>query len=242
MFQVPIYSSKGGVVIIYHELTLTFIFNQDVGLKYCNEYLSKVVSKAMSFDETLKKRHEENNFKLYTFSLPTPLEPDKTYYSGRAYVFRVRSFDLHFLLCIKSALCNRDCGIKVMTSYITPKPYRPISEMTTLNPIVCTLNTRYWINDDGILILREKIFSNACRKAKLIFPGFQEPEENFIDGIIQLNKKPIVMKYKNGSILGAKVKMIIRSDEKSQKLAYTLMGAGALEKNSSLGCGFCLAK
>jgi CRISPR-associated endoribonuclease Cas6 len=232
---------RGGVFIIYNELTITFIFPQNIELKFCNEYLSKVIAKAMTFNETLKIKHEENTFKLYIFSLPAPLEPDRIYRSGRAYVFRIRSFDLHFLLSVKSSICNENCGIKVMAAHISPKPYRRISEITSLTPVVCTLNSKYWICGNGILILRDKIFSNACRKTKLVFPEFKEPDENFIDGIIQLNQKNIVVKYKNASILGAKVKILIKNDENSQKLAYTIMGAGMLEKNS-IGLGFCIAK
>lgn len=195
----------------------------------------------MTFDETLKMKHQENTFKLYVFSLPAPLETDKTYRSGRAYVFRIRSFDLHFLLAIKSIMRNEDCGIKVMTSNITPNPYKRISELTSLTPVVSTINKKYWTSDDGILVLRDKIFSNACRKAKIVFPGFKEPDENFIDGISQLNNKIIVVKYKKASIFGAKVKLIIKEDETAQKLAYTIMGAGILEKNS-IGLGYAYAK
>jgi CRISPR-associated endoribonuclease Cas6 len=97
------------------------------------------------------------------------------------------------------------------------------------------------VNDNGLLVLRDKIFSNACRKAKVIYKDFEEPEDNFIEGIIQLNKIPISTKYKGATLLGAKVEVTVKGDERSQLLAYTVMGAGMLEKNS-IGYGFCIAK
>ena len=214
----------------YHDMSLTFIPNTDIPLKYCNEWMSKVISKAMSFDEKLRIKHKKNTFKLYVFDLPRPFEREKIYFSGRAYVVRIRSFDLAFLLGIRNALKNEDCGVKIMSSNIVPVSYKPITTLITLSPIICTLNDKYWVKEDGILTLRDKIFSNACRKAKAIYKDFEEPEENFIEGIIQLNKIPVSTKYKGASLLGAKVEVTIKGDEKSQMLAYTVLGAGMLEK------------
>ena len=226
----------------YHEMTLTYTTNEDVPFDSCNEWLSRVFAKAMLFDEELKKKHKETGFKLTVYDLPRPLEPSKIYYSGRAYVVRLRSFDLRFLLGVRSALMNEDCGMKVLSVHITPKPYNYITELTTLTPVVCTISKgRYWVNDDGIIVLRDRIFSNACKKAKIIFKDFEKPEDNFIEGIIQLNNKPISMKYKNTKLLGAKLRLLVKVDKRSQMLAYTIMGAGMLEKNS-IGFGFCIAK
>ena len=225
----------------YHDMSLTFIPNTDIPLKYCNEWMSKVISKAMSFDEKLRIKHKKNTFKLYVFDLPRPFEREKIYFSGRAYVVRIRSFDLAFLLGIRNALKNEDCGVKIMSSNIVPVSYKPITTLITLSPIICTLNDKYWVKEDGILTLRDKIFSNACRKAKAIYKDFEEPEDNFIEGIIQLNNIPIYTKYKGASLLGAKVEVTVKGDGKSQILAYTIMGAGMLEKNS-IGYGFCIAK
>lgn len=228
--------------INYHEMVMTFMTTVDVPLNSCNEWLSRVFSKAMSFDEALREKHKDTGYKFQVFDLPRPIEPQKVYFSGRAYVVRLRSFDLRFLLGVKSALMNEDCGIKVLSAHITPKPYKQITEITTLTPVVCTMaNGRYWVNNDGILILRDKIFSNACKKAKIIFKEFEEPEDNFIEGITQLNRVPVSMKYKNTKLLGAKFRMLIKEDKYSQMLAHTIMGAGTLEKNS-IGFGFCIAK
>lgn len=225
----------------YHEMSLTFIPEMDVPLNLYNEWMSKVISKAMSFNEELRIKHKMNTFKLFVYDSPRPIEPEKVYYSGRAYVVRIRSFDLTFLLGIKNALKNETCGVKLISSHITPISYKLITTVITLSPIICSLNGKYWVNDNGLLILRDRIFSNACRKTKVINKDFEEPEDNFIEGIIQLNKIPISIKYKGALLLGSKVELTVKEDKKSQILAYTIMGAGALEKNS-LGLGFCIAK
>jgi CRISPR-associated endoribonuclease Cas6 len=227
---------------IYHEMEMTFTTNEDVPLESCNEWLSRVFAKGMLFDEDLKKKHKENSFKLSVFDLPRPLEPTKIYYAGRAYVVRLRSFDLKFLLGIRSALVSEYCGLKVLSSHVKPMPYKYITELTTLTPVVCTISKgKCWVNDDGIIILRDRIFSNVCKKAKVVFKDFKEPAENFIKGIIQLNNVPISIKYKNTKLLGAKLRLLVNEDKHSQMLAYTIMGAGCLEKNS-IGFGFCIAK
>jgi len=220
---------------------LTFIPEVNVPFEYFNEWMSRVISKAMSFDEKLKVKHKMNTFKLFVFDNPKPLEPEKIYFSGRVYVIRIRSFDLAFLLGIRSTFKKVDCGVKVVASHIVPISYKPITTLITLSPVICTLNGKYWVNDNGLLVLRDKIFSNACRKAKVIYKDFEEPEDNFIEGIIQLNKIPISTKYKGATLLGAKVEVTVKGDERSQLLAYTVMGAGMLEKNS-IGYGFCIAK
>lgn len=222
-------------------MSLTFIPSIDIPLDYCNEWLSKVISKAMSYNEKLRIKHKMNTFKLYVYDNPRPLEQEKVYFTGRAYVVRIRSFDLAFLLGIRAALKNEDCGLQVISSHIIPISYKPIMTLITLSPVICSLKGKYWVNDDGLLILRDRIFSNACRKAKAINKDFEEPKANFIEGIIQLNKIPISTKYKGASLLGAKVEVTVKEDEKSQVLAYTIMGAGMLEKNS-IGYGFCIAK
>ena len=53
-----------------------------------------------------------------------------------------------------------------------------------------------------------------------------------------LNRHPISCKYKRISLLGDKLSLQIADDEKSQKLAYFILGVGLCELNSR-GAGFC---
>jgi len=69
----------------------------------------------------------------------------------------------------------------------------------------------------------------------------EEPDDNFIEFIQQTNFKPIKVVYKNTSLIGNKMIIGVKSDEISQKLAFTILGAGLLEKNS-IGMGYCIAK
>ena len=42
--------------------------------------------------------------------------------------------------------------------------------------------------------------------------------------------------------MGNKLTVLVNGDEASQKLAFMALGTGLLEKNSSNGMGFCIAK
>ena len=106
-------------------MSLTFIPRINVPLEQCNEWLSKIISKAMSFSKPLKIKHKNNEFKLYVFDLPRPLETNKVYFADRAYVVRIRSFDLKFCR-INSALRVRIVELGLY-HHIVPVPYIPIT-------------------------------------------------------------------------------------------------------------------
>ena len=68
----------------------------------------------------------------------------------------------------------------------------------------------------------------------------EQIEEDFplYTNITFLNRHPISCKYKRISLLGDKLSLQIADDEKSQKLAYFILGVGLCELNSR-GAGFC---
>ena len=130
---------------------------------------------------------------------------------------------------------------KVMSVEIRQHSYWFITTLESLTPVVSTVDNRYWVPEDGINLLMKRIHDNAVKKYKTFFGEMEEPKENFIESIQILNEKPIKVKYKKASLLGHKVCLSVKSDEVSQKLAFTIMGCGLLEKNS-IGFGYCRAK
>lgn len=223
----------------YFELALTIVIKEALHFSQAHEFLSKVISKAMLFDEDLKIRHKQHQIKNYVFGLPFPIDRGvKSYQANHAYVLNIRSFDKELLLTLKKILTAQDCGIKVLMSQVIQCNYSFINHMDTLTPVVATIDGRCWTQEDGLEILQQRLHNNTARKAKMIFPSFVEPDRNFICGMEMLSEKMIVTPYKNTKLLGTKLKLYINSDQESQKMAFTALGAGLSEKGS-IGFGFC---
>lgn len=223
----------------YFELVITFVMKQDIHFIQAHEFFSKVISKAMLFNEELKAKHRQNDIKNYVFGLPYPVNKNlKVYKANQAYVFNIRSFDECFLLTLKEILSARDCGIKVLLSQVVHCYYSFIDCLDTLTPVVVTIDGRCWTSEDGMALLQQRLHNNTAKKARMIFTDFVEPERNFICGMELVSRKMISIPYKNTTLLGTKLKLYINSDELSQKMAFAAMGAALAEKGP-LGMGFC---
>ena len=117
-----------------------------------------------------------------------------------------------------------------------------INELYTVTPAVLTVDNRFWVKGDSMELLQRRIVENLLKKYKDYYQKEIEVEESFIQGIELKNHKPIGLKYKNMRLIGNKLTVLVNGDEDSQKLAFMALGTGLLEKNSSNGMGFCIAK
>lgn len=225
---------------IYYETKISICFKEDIPQEKSQEVISKAINAAMLLDEELKLNHKENMFKGYIYCSPYPIETSRIYYAGKVYLFRLRSIDLNFILKIKNLLPRRDEYFKVLAFELYNCKHRYIDKISTLTPAVATLYNRNWVKEDGLETIRVNIHNNAVKKAKHFSKQtFAEPKENFIEFIIQTNRTPIKIPYKDGSMLGNKFDLAVKTDAASQELAQIVLGTGLLEKNS-LGCGFCI--
>jgi CRISPR-associated endoribonuclease Cas6 len=200
------------------------------------EHLSRLISGAMLQDPQLKELHGQRAIKGYTLCNLYPREAEKVYKQGRVYLFNIRSLGIEFILKLKSILPYLNAG--VLSTEIRNFEYRPISRLTTLTPVVATVDNKSWVKEKGLKILMERAAINSLKKYRTFIGDMTEPTENFIEGIQLLNEKPIKIPYKNNSLLGNKLVLTIKSDPISQKLAFAALGAGLLEKNA-IGMGYC---
>ncbi|PYG86978.1 CRISPR-associated endoribonuclease Cas6 [Ruminiclostridium sufflavum DSM 19573] len=227
--------------MLYYEAKISICLKADTPADNIYKVISNTINYTFLKDEALKKMHEENSFKGYTFCNPYPVEKEKVYLAQKVYLFRLRSIDLKFILKVKNLLPKCDEYFKVLAFELYNCKPKHTDKIKTLTPAVSTLYNRNWTKEDGIEIIRERIHNNAVRKIKSFSKnGFQEPAENFIQCIVQTNRKPIVVPYKESSLIGNKFELSIKPDPASQELAQVILGAGVLEKNS-LGLGFCIA-
>ena len=222
----------------YYELVITLTMQRDIEMPRAYETFSRMISFAMLGDEGLKALHGQNQIRSYTFCLPCPLEPDKIYKKNRLYVMKIRSLDLEFALKMKALLPKSQPGIAA--TELRTHSYRYISALKSVTPVAATLENRSWTPEDGIILLMQRCHSNAVRKYNAVFGELDAPE-NFMESIEVLNRKPIKIPYKSNSILGSKIRIGVRGDEVSQRIAFAALGGGVLEKNA-LGFGYCMAE
>lgn len=223
--------------MLYYELIITMLLQTDLEAAKSYEFLSRLLSSAMFKDEQLKKLHGQRKMKNYVFCSLYPLEADKIYKKGRAYLFKIRSLDMNLILKFKYLLPQIHAG--VISADMRTFEYRPISHLKSLTPIVATIHNQSWTKKDGIKVLMERCHINALKKCRAFIDAIQEPNENFIESIQLLNDIPIKIPYKKNSFLGNKLLIGVKSDPVSQKLAFAALGAGILEKNS-IGFGYCI--
>lgn len=223
--------------MVFYEMIVAVLLPVDLEASKSYAFLSRVISSAMLHDQQLKDLHEQRKIKGYNFCNLYPLEKDKVYKQGRAYVFHIRAFDQSFLLKLKHILPHIKMG--VISAEIRTIAYHPLSRLKSLTPVIATVNNRSWTKEDGLKLLMERAHINALKKYRAWVGEMDEPTENFIAGIQLLNEKPIKIPYKSNSFLGSKVILDVKSDSVSQQLAFAAIGAGLLEKNS-IGMGYCL--
>ena len=228
----------------YHEILVTLQFHEDIPVSEVQAALSELINNSMIFDEQLKEMHHRNAFKQYTFCLPYPLESDRIYRKARLYCFHLRTTSLKLALAFRQWLPKAKGPAKIVSLELKNYGRIAISELTTLTPVVCTVDNRCWLPENGLALLAERLQGNALKKCRNQEPAFTVPagEDYFFEHIQMLNQKPIVVHYKHkgASLLGHKLHLSIKPQPWAQQMAFTVLGEGILEKNA-WGFGYCIA-
>lgn len=234
-----------GVMILSkcYQLQVTAMLNEDTHLKNCSEHISMFLNKVMLGDETLKNLHLGKGYKYYCFSGLYPLEEDKTYKQGRVYVFTLRSADKNFILRMKPLLKKTQGFFTVLATEYQEVKERFINQIYTVTPLVVTVDrdldrSRHWQLGDDLNILKYNLHNNLKTKYEIFHGEKLIDMENFISGIQFLNEHSVVISYKGGYLMGNKIRLQVKDDEVSQKIASMAHSCGLGEKNG-LGMGFC---
>lgn len=229
----------------YFEGVVWFELRQNVAFLECNEFLNRYISLVMLNDSYLKEIHGRSGFKPYVFSLPYP--PDKVkkiYRAKEKYRFTIRSVDERFLKMLLFELqAHRGLGFEVLKVDFFKVNQSYIESLHNISPAVLTLEGgRKWTLKEGdIELVKNRIVSNLARKYRYFFDDNLHEHKNAISYFELLNQTPYPIRYKKRTLLSNKFKISFNEDEFSQKLAFTCMALGMLEKNP-LGFGFCVAK
>ena len=235
--------------MFYIETKITIHLKKDIPFVHANEALTKNISLVMLNHPYLKSVHgQTGGFKPYVFSLPYPPEvKTKVYEAGRVYVFTLRSVDEKFSdLLMRELQAHKGLDFTVLSTQKRKVQPFYIDTLHTISPAVLTHKTEkgknlHWRLDDGdIMMVKERIIANLEKKYKFFY-GEQLTAPDAITYFEILNKVPYPIKYKGKTFQSNKFRLGFDSDEASQKLAFTAMSLGILEKNA-LGFGFCIGR
>ncbi|MEF2966298.1 CRISPR-associated protein Cas6 [Paenibacillus sp. M1] len=231
---------------MFFEMKATVLLKQSKHHLEMPEIIGNWVGRAELKDDELRLHHYDATYKNRVFSQPFPREKDGIYKQGRVYVIVIRSSVENILRRVAEALqlLEDDTYFELLAvSPIQSKRMMHITELTTVTPAIVTVDSKPWVPGDNLELLLNRIHANAEKKYNQL--NSSEPirlDYEFAEGIQVLNQKPIAYCYKGRKLLGNKVRLLIREDELSQRLAHVVLGSGLSEKNSVLGAGFCLAK
>ncbi|WP_132995963.1 CRISPR-associated endoribonuclease Cas6 [Sporanaerobacter acetigenes] len=227
----------------YYELINTAYLLNDIYFDEVNEKTGKFINSSMLLDDELANIHESRGYKYYVYDSLYPRESDKIYKKGRVYVFKIRSIDKDLITKIRKTITKTKSEyFQVVSTELKAYDQFFINELYTVTPVVLTVDNRFWVKRDSMELLERRIVENLIKKYKDYYEEEIEVEESFIQGIEIKNYKTIGTKYKDIRLMGNKLTILVKEDEISQKLAFMALGTGLLEKNSSNGMGFCIAK
>lgn len=231
---------KAGDILKYYEMKITVLLKKSVKFTMSSEIIGKSISSAMLKNERLMEYHKEKKYK-YVFDNFMPIESDGVYKANRLYIFSLRTFEEDFMNDIKDCIQDYEGNnLKVVSIAVKIISQEKIKFIQTITPAIITIDSKPWLRNSDILTLIKRLHANAEKKYAFFFrKKIGQVDDYFIEKLKILNLQPIPYKYKNITLLGNKFQIKVNEDEKSQKLAFTIMGAGLAEKNSALGAGYC---
>lgn len=183
--------------------------------------------------------HETNQFKNYSFSGLTPVELSKTYKEGGIYSFTIRTIDEGLGLFFKKVLANAYTPfLKVLTieSRILPKVH--LSKIYTLTPAILKTESGYWQDVLSFDDYERRLKENLIKKYNTYTNTKMNENFQFFTHLKFDNQKPVAAPYKDITLLGDKLTLMLADNAFAQELAYTALGCG-LGEMGARGFGFC---
>ncbi|HDK7168545.1 TPA: CRISPR-associated endoribonuclease Cas6 [Clostridium botulinum] len=221
-----------------YELTLKVFLMKDIKSDESSEKIANIIDKALSRDDKLLDFHKENIYKYYTFNSLYPIEKEKIYHKGRIYSLKIRTIDESLVKYFKKNLVNEYTEyIKALTLECKVIPSRYIEKIYSITPVIIKTETGYWKGKLSLEQFEQRLKDNMIKKYNKYFDTKIDENFSLFRVIIFENHKPIASNYKNISILGDKLTLVIDENENAQKLAYLALGTGIGEMNAR-GFGF----
>ncbi|WP_027400511.1 CRISPR-associated endoribonuclease Cas6 [Anaerovorax odorimutans] len=225
------------------ELVVTVILKKDIYFADSGYVIGKNINKLMLLDKDLRELHVKKQYKNYVFNSFYPLEKDKLYKKGKAYVFKIRGLDDEFMKKVHKYLKVLDSDdFDVISAAFEEIEQGNIRELYTLTPVIITIDDRPWLQNNDLHLFIDRLESNLEKKYKSFFNESIDIKGKLIENIRFKNKVPMSFNYKNVKLLGNKISIDVKENIEAQKTAFLALAVGIGEKNSAVGAGFCNRK
>lgn len=220
------------------EISVKVFTLKEIPFNESSIYVTRFIDMCMAQNEKMREYHDAKCFKEYTFDNLFPLASKEYYEKNTIYNFRIRTINeklAEYFLEKLQNFYNED--MKGLTVEIKKLPKRIIEKVFSLTPIVMKNDEGYWKYCMSFEKFEERLRANCMKKYNYFFEEKEKDNIPFYTNLIFKNEKPTPVLYKGITLRGDKVELIISPDEKSQQIAYMLLGTGLLE-NCTRGCGF----
>jgi CRISPR-associated endoribonuclease Cas6 len=222
----------------YFEVKISTSLKASLHFQKSPEAIGKLISTALI--KGGYKEHNQKKPKPYVFSNLGRAD-EKGYFKEGEIVFR--SFDKNLAKMVSQELLFYEDNIfKINSIAFEEVPYRFIEAVVSINPVFVKLKgtNKFWTFNEGDLNpFLSALQQNLIRKYESTFGEKLNPANNFIEYFQIKNRTPQTFIYKGGKLFGNKLYFVPRSDEISQKLAFSALACGLGHMNSSVGGGFC---
>lgn len=230
-------------MIKVYEMLVFVKLKKSIHLKNMAVEISSVLNHLFKQDIKLATNHKNGKFNNYCYSLLNPIEKgNPNYEKGSECFFSIRSIDRDFIFRIEDSLydCENNLfeTIRVTTQRLNLENIKRLYSITPSVSIVdrytgmCALAEE--VDNEYI---KDRILVNTFKKYKEFINENIEPFD-FIESVEFISNNNYTSNYKGGYIIGFKLRVSLKEDEKSQDFGRIILGCGLLEKNS-LSFGYC---
>lgn len=220
-----------------YEIQWKLCLLKDVVAEEVPAEIAKLIDSTLATNDLLDF-HESNKYKNYCFDSLYPVPADKIYRNETICSVRIRTISNELAQFFSNKLNHQyNYSLQGLSSSIKIIPRKQINKVFSLTPMILKFEGGYWKNVISFEEFEERFKVNLIKKYNLIMNTKIEEDFPLYTSLKLLNNKPVSMKYKDVSLLGDKIEMVIASNETAQELMYMALGTGLGEMNSR-GAGF----
>ena len=220
------------------ELSVKLYLLRDIAVKEVQNYISYFIDSQLIIDSELKKLHNENDYKYYTFDSLYPLATDGIYKADQVYNVRIRTVDVKIAnYLLKSLPKSRSNEFQGLVGEIKILKPGLIKKIYCLTPAVIKTDKGYWKGTITVADYEKQLKENLIKKYNKWMDCKLDENFQFYYQIHFKNKIPVSRLYKTITLLGDVIELEIAENENAQKLAWMAVGSGLLEMNAR-GFGF----
>lgn len=224
--------------MLVFQITLDIYLLQNLPAEESTGVLCKFIDKVLCSNEELIDFHESKQYKNYCFNSLSPVSPDKIYHKDRRYRLQIRTIDMNLAEHFSNdSVGVEDRIIKVLDTKVKLLPKKNIDKLYSITPCILKTELGYWKEHFSEEEFCRSVKNNLIKKYKSFSGEDVDEDFSFVREVAFVNRKPILCKYKEVSLLGDKVDLYVEENPMAQKLAYMALGTGLLEVNSR-GFGF----